>query len=492
MKIIGYEYLRQKLTNEGHKISRFRVETHLIDKGRDLIELKGNREIRYLRSTRKSPKNDWEHLIFGLTHEGVHIPLMIPFFRSKGATATKDFILSHQAGKYHRIIWFYYEELIKERLSIPDTQVGRYAEVLNQSLYYTGSPSKIKRYKIVDNRIGHNILTPIIRKGVFFKGAEDIRGSAKLLLDQYAPELIEKSVNFLYVKETKKSNEIEKEHPDKKREARFVELLKRAHEVDKINEKVVIELQNAIVDPRYAAASYREFQTYIGVTDLFGNEAIHYICPKAEDNRDLMASYEHLCKDIMEDDTIDPIIAASVIPFLFVYLHPVEDGNGRIHRFLIHYVLSKKDVTPKGMIFPVSAVIAANIDKYDKVLENFSNEIVPIINYELDELGQMTVLDSDTKHLYLGIDLTKALEFISWTIKETLVNDFKKELEYMKRFFNSKDQIRKVVDIPDRKLNILINSIINNQGRLSQKKRKTQFSELTDDEIKKIEAIVRK
>jgi Fic family protein len=492
MKVIGYEYLRIKLIKQGHKVTRFRVETHIIQKGRDRVELKENREIRHLRSTRKIPVNDWEHLIFGLTHEGVNLALLVPYFTEQGATKTKEFILSNITGKYHRIIWFFYEELMNEKINIPDSKEGRYTEIINESTYFTGTPIKLKRYKVIDNRIGHNVLTPLIRKGQFTKTFADIQNSAHLLLEQYAPELVQKSVNFLYAKETKKSNEIEREHPDKKREAKFINLLKRAHEIENINEEVIVELQNAIVDPRYAVDNYRDFQTYIGETDLFGNEAIHYICPKGEDNKELMRNFEIMCKDIMKDEKVDPIIAAAIISFLFVYLHPVEDGNGRIHRFLIHFVLSKKEVTPKGMIFPVSSVIASNMIKYDKVLECFSKELVPAVSYELDEQGEMSVLDIETKHLYHGIDLTDALEFLFWAIGETLENDFKKELEYMKVFLDSKEEIRKIVDIPDRKLNNLINIIISNHGELSQKKRSLHYDELTEIEIQKIEDIVNK
>lgn len=490
MKTIGYEYLRSELSKKGHKIPKFRVETRLIDKGRDLVEKKENCEVRHLRSTRKIPTDDWEHLAFGLKSEGINIPLLIPFFRDKGASETETFIKKNQKTKICRIIWFLYEDLMAEKLSIADTKDGRYSELINSSEYFTGTPIKVKRYKIIDNRIGHNTLIPLIRNDSFSKKSDDIKNNAKILLDQYPAELIKKSVNFLYAKETKKSNEIEREHPDKKREARFIELLKRAHEVEEINQDVIIELQKAIVDPRYAADSYRDFQTYIGATDLYGNEAIHYICPKGEDNNELMNQYEMLCKDIMDDEEVDPIIAATIISFLFVYLHPVEDGNGRIHRFLIHYVLSKKEVTPKGMIFPVSAVIASNMDKYDKVLESFSKTIVPIINYELDDQGRMTVLDEHTKHLYYGIDFLSALKFLFWAIEETIENDFRKELEYMKLFLHSKEEIRKIVDMPDRKLNNLINIVISNQGKLSENKRRSQFNELTKEEIEKIERII--
>ena len=55
--------------------------------------------------------------------------------------------------------------------------------------------------------------------------------------------------------------------------------------------------------------------------------------------------------------TNDPVVAAAVSSFAFVFIHPFEDGNGRIHRFLIHHVLSRRGYSPPGVIFPVSAAI---------------------------------------------------------------------------------------------------------------------------------------
>ena len=39
------------------------------------------------------------------------------------------------------------------------------------------------------------------------------------------------------------------------------------------------------------------------------------------------------------DSTFDAVLAAAVIAFGFVFIHPFVDGNGRIHRYLIHHVL---------------------------------------------------------------------------------------------------------------------------------------------------------
>ena len=61
---------------------------------------------------------------------------------------------------------------------------------------------------------------------------------------------------------------------------------------------------------------------------------------------------------------LDPVLAAAVLAFGFVYAHPFEDGNGRIHRYLIHHILAERGFNPPGVVFPVSAAILDRIDDY--------------------------------------------------------------------------------------------------------------------------------
>ena len=54
----------------------------------------------------------------------------------------------------------------------------------------------------------------------------------------------------------------------------------------------------------------------------------------------------------METGNLHAVVHAAVIAYGFVFLHPFEDGNGRIHRFLIHNILARRGYTPEGSCFP--------------------------------------------------------------------------------------------------------------------------------------------
>ena len=74
--------------------------------------------------------------------------------------------------------------------------------------------------------------------------------------------------------------------------------------------------------------------------------------------------------EVGQAEQLDPVIAAAILAFGFVYIHPFEDGNGRIHRYLIHHILSKRGFNPPQLVFPVSAAILDRIEDYRGVLED--------------------------------------------------------------------------------------------------------------------------
>jgi hypothetical protein len=80
------------------------------------------------------------------------------------------------------------------------------------------------------------------------------------------PTVLKRAVHYLFTKETKSSFAIEGETPNENRTSRFVATLMRADQFDPTRKQSLIELQNAIVDPRYAQKDWRDLQVYVGET----------------------------------------------------------------------------------------------------------------------------------------------------------------------------------------------------------------------------------
>jgi Fic family protein len=73
---------------------------------------------------------------------------------------------------------------------------------------------------------------------------------------------------------------------------------------------------------------------FIGVHDRVTREPVpDHISARHQDLRDLVTG---ICEfdDRATPRGLDPVIAAASIGFRFVYAHPFEDGNGRLHRWL--------------------------------------------------------------------------------------------------------------------------------------------------------------
>jgi Fic family protein len=66
----------------------------------------------------------------------------------------------------------------------------------------------------------------------------------------------------------------------------------------------------------------------------------------------------------MREGTLDPVLQAAATAFGFVYIHPLQDGNGRLLRCLIHHVLAETKFTPQGLVFPVSSFMLDRIEAY--------------------------------------------------------------------------------------------------------------------------------
>ncbi len=431
----------------------------------------------------------YANLKFAMRYEPVDLRVWAAAFEVLDKQWLEAQINSEPTGVYARRIWYLYELLTEETLDVPDVPQTGKIDLLNEKLHVTGPPKYIRRQRINDNLLGHAHYCPLIRRTDKLTELinENLEAQAKTLISTCDPVILARAVNYLYTKETKSSFAIEGETISKDRAERFVAALSRAVDFDTSSKETLIKLQNSIVDPRYADSDYREVQNYVGQTMMDYSEQVHYVCPKPEDVEDLMANWMKFVEKINHSET-NAVCAAAVAAFGFVFIHPFEDGNGRIHRFLIHHILAKMNFTPPELLFPVSAVMLRNASAYAKVLEEFSSSVLPFIDYDLNSDGTMNV-SNDTIKLYQYWDATAFAEYLYECIRETIQKDLNEELGFLAMFDKAMKATKEIVDMPNQKASLLVRMILQNKGKLSKIKRE-KFAELTNKEILRIETAV--
>jgi Fic family protein len=295
------------------------------------------------------------------------------------------------------------------------------------------------------------------------------------------PSVLTRASQYLYTRETKSSFAIEREEPPRNHMERFIRLLGQADDFEPTKEGLV-HLQNAIVDPRFRDTDWRSEQIYVGDTRSDYQEVVRYVCPRPDDVPSLMSGWSD-CLESMVD--CHPVVSAAVASFGFVLIHPFRDGNGRIHRFLIHSTLANRDFTPPEIVFPVSSVMLRHRRDYERVLDEHAANIAPFVQFEVNAPGSLTV-ENETAKLYRYPDLTAFAEYLFQCIEETIEVDLVEELGFLGRFDAARAALRNIVDLPDAKARLLLTYLFQNRGQLSKSKR-SDFHMLTDDEVADIE-----
>ncbi len=432
-----------------------------------------------------------DHLAFALKYDGTNLATLASLFRTIAMQDVLDYVTSKPIGKYARRIWFLYEFLTGNQLPIADLATGNYVDLLAPDEYYTTNSARpVRRQRINDNLLGDARFCPTIRRTDALRRFEkaDLPARCQKIVASYSPQLLKRAMRYLYTKETKSSFEIEHIKPNSTRTERFVALLQLAGTEDFCEKKSLVDLQNRIVDPRFRDEDYRTDQNYVGETVGPQKEKVHFVSPKPEDLGELMDGLVAAHKR-METDGVSAVIHAAAIAFGFVFLHPFEDGNGRIHRLLIHNILARCHFTPAGLIFPVSAAMLKNLADYDESLESFSRPLMALVEYTMDQQGRMSV-QNHTADCYRFIDMTPQTEALFRFIEQTIETEFVEELAFLANYDRTKTAIQEIVDMPDRKIDLFIQACLQNNGQLSLRKRASHFDFLSDTEVVQMETAI--
>jgi Fic family protein len=443
-------------------------------------------------------------LQFALRYEGVNLQLLSLLFNQTGHQEVGDWILRSPASVYARRTCFLYEWLTHTEIPIesPVSTKTRYVDVLDSTIQFgLTAADRTTRFRVNNNLPGTPQFCPLVRRTEFLEEIrqKDLRKLTKLTLTRYDEDLLHRAAAFLYLKETQSSFEVEREKPSPDRAQRFADLLRQADTVRPLTEERLAALQNAVVDPRFHEFGWRSQQNWLG-DDLGYRQRLDFVPPRPEDVPGLMQGLldtaEKARANIQADNddtatvsSLDPLIFAATIAFGFVFIHPFMDGNGRIHRYLIHEVLANAGFTPRGIVLPVSAVILANLDRYVAVLENFSKPVREKTTYS-PALRDAVAAGNDAVY-FKYFDATEQTEFLCWALLKTIEKDLQEEIDFLMGFGRAQKSLNELLDWPRHSLSLFIRVVHQNEDRLSKAKKESHFGWMTAEEIALAEAGVK-
>jgi hypothetical protein len=436
-------------------------------------------------------------LHFALRWEAIDLAIVKAAFHADWdffANAITDWLEKQPTSAFARRAWFLFEFLTDRVLPMPDSAPINYVSLLDSNLQITlePAPDRSPRHRIEINLIGNQDFCPLIRRTPEINSI-NTRAAQEAITDLMPDgdeDLFRRAVSYLYTKETRASYEIESEKPSDNKILRFIDALRQHNDFDFSSTKSYIETQNMIIlNPDFRAKHWRTEQVYIGESTVRLQDRIHCIFPKPGDIQQLMDGFQARGAILLAK--INPIIAAAVLSFGFVFIHPFLDGNGRLHRFLIHQALAKTKVTPEGIIFPISATMLRKRAKYDAALESFSKRIMPFIEWDWSSVGDGSiVVTNETIDLYRYFDATDLCIYLNATILESIRVDLKEELDFMRTFDAAFGVVDEYLDgLPQQKVRSLIRYILQNNGQLSKNKR-AHFPELSDARIARTEELI--
>jgi len=432
-----------------------------------------------------------DHLTFALRHENLDLLILKRAFDAVPQAVIEDFVRAAPTGIPARRAWFLYETLTGRSLDVPDAGNVSAIDLLDPKAYFTGNARLSKRHRVRDNMLGSSRFCPIIRRT---KALEEFIGlglaeKAKDTVGRTGGHLVARAASFMLLADSRASFEIEGERPARNKMERWGRAVLQAGK-NVLTLEEIIRLHCVLIeDTRFIRAGLRPDGVFLGERDHLGDPLPEFIGARPTDLDELMAEML-AANDRMRDDTIDPVLQAAATAFGFVYIHPFQDGNGRLHRCLIHHVLAERKFTPPGMVFPVSSVMLDRIDDYRETLQAHSGPLMPFIEWRATADRNVEVLN-DTADLYRYFDCTEAAEFLYACVRRTVERDLPREIDYLHRHDEALRRIMDTVEMPDRLAQNLVMFIRQNGGTLSKKRREHEFKELTDEEVVLLETIVR-
>lgn len=429
------------------------------------------------------------HLEFALKWEGVNLAVLYALFENVPAESIADIVRQTPTGAQSRRIWFLYEWLRENQLEVPDAaKVKAVAAVDPKKQFALTRGTLSRRHRVRNNLPGTPAFCPMVRRTPELNAFTELglEQQVQHVLGPVHADVLARAAAFLLLSDTRASFGIEGESPSPERTRRWADAIAGAGATTLSIETLETLQREVIGDARFVHLGLRTTGGFVGAHDRVSQAPIpDHISARWEDLTSLMhglvAYDERAAKGAM-----NPVVAAAVAAFGFVYIHPFEDGNGRIHRWLLHHVLAATGFAPKGLVFPVSAVMLRELTEYKRVLESYSKPLLDCIRWQATEQGNVKVLN-DTASWYRYFDATVHAEFVYRCVQTTVQSDLPYEVAYLHAYDTFAATVAEEIDMPTRTLDLLHRFLRQNNGSLSHRARTREFVQLTDAEVARIE-----
>ncbi|MGH8674330.1 MAG: Fic family protein [Burkholderiales bacterium] len=430
------------------------------------------------------------HVEFALRHEDLQLPLLEAALQRIPRDEMAGRFRASPNGEYVRRMAYLWEWLRNSPLDAGARPTASYVPLLDPAKYrVVENPRRAITYRVLENQLGNRDFSPIVRRTRGTDRGREVLAELVAELQQSLSDgekdgdLYQRALSYIYLAETRSSFKIEKEEPTSSKEAAFVSLLSKAGEKKTLDEDWLVELQHLAVRNAFSHEhSFRGDQNWL---DRDGSR-VDYFPPAPEDLRPLMDGLMAFANE--HKFTVDPIAKAAIVSFGFVYAHPFKDGNGRLHRFLLHHALAQSGLVPEGLVMPVSAVLSKNIDRYFATLTSFSEPITRLWEYRRADDRPIAV-SHPGRTPYAYWDATGEVELTSWALSQAVRVEVPFGVRYLAVFDQAKTTVDREFDLPSKDISMLVKCAIDQGGKLSIHRRK-QFKHLPDTVLDRVEAIV--
>lgn len=476
MRPVGYEHLRQSLSLAAlppAKPAWLKPVTR-IEPGETFLSIP--------RSVAPETTQPLAHLLFALKHEGVNLQILAQALPRVDPAALMNQLRQSPSGAYIRLACCLWERFTGQMLSDLPAIGGQTVPVFDPARYITGPERRDPRWRVAFNGLGSLRYCATVERTPWLDKAmaSGVLERTREFIDSLGAGMTDRALRWAYLHETEDSFAIEREAPTEDKARRFIALLHQAHDGPALSEDHLVELQNAAVSGLHVkAVQFRREQNWLR-GPARGAAGVTYVPPPPDLVPEMMDEWMAFAN--AAPTLIDPIVAAAIASFGFVFIHPFMDGNGRLSRFLFHQALCRSGRLSKGALLPVSVAMKRHEDDYLAVLQRYSRPVREFWGVRWIDEGQYDLQFRGDESLYRYWDATACVEFGYRMAEQALEVELRQETEFLARYDAVVRTVGERFDLRGSDLATLVLSALDNGGKVSNHRRK-QFQNRVPDKV---------